>query len=230
MKYKFKFSFGIVMLLLMCSLSLVSAELPHQQNTDLNFSITSNFATSCELTTINAPTGVITIEQTDTSIGTFDFSILGGNFTSLGTYCMNIVCTDGTDVTTGEECREVTPTGDEMNGWKITIQIFASLSTLFLMGLFLFLSTSGMKTDRLGNEEKPILRFFFVGISLIFLVAHIIITNIIIHDTLGTGTMAGAYTNVMYVFFTIIVLSFLYALVKIITYEMDVFQRRCGLK
>lgn len=95
----------------MVSLTTVSAYLPHQQNTELNFSITSNFATSCELTTINSPSGIIFIGQTDTSTGTFDFNILGTNFTSLGTYCMNIVCTDGTDYTTGQECREVTTDG-----------------------------------------------------------------------------------------------------------------------
>ena len=78
--------------------SFVSAEyLPHQQNTELNFSITSNFATSCELTTINSPTGIIEIGQISTSTGTFDFNVLSGNFTSLGIYCMNIVCTDGTE-------------------------------------------------------------------------------------------------------------------------------------
>ena len=100
------------MLLLMFSLTLVSASyLPHKQNTELNFSITSNFATSCELTTINSPTGIILIEQTDTSTGTFSFNIGGENFSSLGTYCMNIVCTDGVDTTSGQECREVTSDG-----------------------------------------------------------------------------------------------------------------------
>lgn len=101
--------FLIVGLLLINS---VSAEyIPHKQNTELNFSITSNFATSCELTTINTPTSIIEIWQTDISTGTFDFNVLSGNFTSLGTYCMNIVCTDGTDITTGEYCREITSDG-----------------------------------------------------------------------------------------------------------------------
>ncbi len=88
-----------------------SAYLPHEKDTTLNFSITSNFATSCELTTINTPTGIIEIGQTDISTGTFEFNIAGENFSSLGTYCMNIVCTDGTDITTGEYCREITSDG-----------------------------------------------------------------------------------------------------------------------
>lgn len=101
---------ALAILFVFCLVS-VSAYLPHEQNTDLDFSITSDFATSCELTKINAPSGVITIEQTDTSTGTFEFNILSGNFSSIGTYCMNIVCTDGTDTTTGKECREVTTDG-----------------------------------------------------------------------------------------------------------------------
>lgn len=108
----------LVLLVGMFLMSFTSAEIPHEQNTELNFSITSNFATSCELTTINTPTGVIIIDQTDTSVGTFNFNILGGNFTSLGTYCMNIVCTDGIDVTTGKECREVTTDGIGSNQTK----------------------------------------------------------------------------------------------------------------
>lgn len=103
-----------IILTLMFAMLLVgtaSAYLPHERDTTLNFSITSNFATSCELTTINTPTGIIEIGQTDISTGTFDFNVLSGNFTSLGTYCMNIVCTDGTDITTGEYCREITSDG-----------------------------------------------------------------------------------------------------------------------
>jgi hypothetical protein len=143
MKQKFKFSLGIVMLLLMCSLSLVSAELPHQQNTDLNFSITSNFATSCELTTINTPTGVTTINQLDTGSGTFDFSINGSNFTSTGTYCMNIVCTDGTDKTTGQECREVTLNGNPSPSEFVSVLfIIAFLVILYYMS-YLVISNIG---------------------------------------------------------------------------------------
>lgn len=101
----------VFLLIGMFMISFTSAYLPHEQNENLSFSITSNFATSCELTTINSPDGIITIEQTDTDSGTFDFNIAGENFSSLGTYCMNIVCTDGTDYTTGQECREVTTDG-----------------------------------------------------------------------------------------------------------------------
>jgi len=117
---------GIVMLLLMFSLTLVSASyLPHKQNTELNFSITSNFATSCELTTINSPTGIILIEQTDTSTGTFNFNIGSENFSSLGTYCMNIVCTDGDKTTSGQECREVTARGISRDtGWVMEMVLW----------------------------------------------------------------------------------------------------------
>ncbi len=101
----------VILMLGMFLMSFASAEIPHEQNTELNFSITSNFATSCELTTINSPTGIIEIGQISTSTGTFDFNVLSGNFTSLGIYCMNIVCTDGTDITTGEYCREITSDG-----------------------------------------------------------------------------------------------------------------------
>ena len=159
--------------------SISAFNLPHKQNTNLEFSITSNFATSCELTTINSPNGILNIEQTDTSTGTFSFDVLASNYSSLGIYCHNIVCSDGVNTSSGSVCYDVTPTGEEMNGWKIALQIFASISTLGLMVLFLFLSGKGIQSKMAKDESGPA-KFFFIGLSLIFLIAHILITNSII--------------------------------------------------
>lgn len=126
---KFIFLFLFVMTFSLCSASY----LPHQQNSQLNFSITSNFATNCTLTTINTPNGVTDINQVDTDSGTFDFSINGSNFTSLGTYCMNIVCADGTDITTGQECREVTLSGVNQSTTLIVSNIFLILLIIAVM-------------------------------------------------------------------------------------------------
>lgn len=82
-----------IFMLLVVGLSFVTATdyLPHKQNTQFDFSTISNFATSCNLSTINSPSGIITIGQTVTGIGTFNFAILAGNYTTLGTYCHNII-------------------------------------------------------------------------------------------------------------------------------------------
>jgi hypothetical protein len=212
-------------------ISFVSAEMTHKQNTNLIFSITSNFADQCVLTTINTPTDVLFINQNGTKNSqTFNYTMLSGNFTELGNYRLNIECADSTDKITEFEDVEVTPTGESTNGWKISLQLFVSLSCLVLMFLFMYLANSEVKQDHISKEEHPAISILFIGISLVFLIAHIIITNVIVHDTLGTGTIAGAYTNVMYIFFTIIVAIFIFTISKIGFNVVSMLQKGRGLK
>lgn len=121
---------------------------PHKQDTDLNFSITSNFATNCTLSTINSPDGLISINQlADVSGQTFSFNIDGGNYSSLGVYCHNIVCTDGVKITTGDICREVTPSGKSISGSKVSAYIILFFFLLFIILGFYY-------TTRNINYEK----------------------------------------------------------------------------
>jgi hypothetical protein len=90
----------------------VSADITHKVDTDLKFSITSNFADQCILTTINTPTDVIFINQNATKTSqTFNFTISSLNLSSVGNYRLNIECSDATDAVTEYESLEVTPTG-----------------------------------------------------------------------------------------------------------------------
>ena len=178
------------------------------------------------LDSVKLPNGtIITVNENMTKTGS-TFSYTFNQTENLGVYIYNTYYGNYSSPISFE----VTPTGEETNGWRITIQIFAALSTLIFSFLFMYLSTSGLKQGHVSREEKPAIRILFIGIALVFLVAHILITNVIIHDTLGTGVIAGAYTNVMYIFFTVIIAIFLFTLIKIIIYEMDLFQRRLGLR
>ena len=227
---------GIIVMLIYILLAIglinfSSAEMAHKQNTNLIFSITSNFADECVLTTINTPTSVLFINQNGTrNSQTFNYTINSGNFSELGNYRLNIECSDDTDKVTEYESLEVTPTGELNNDWKITLQLFVSLSCLVLMLLFMYLANSNMKQDHISKEEHPAISIFFIGISLVFLIAHIVITNVIIHDTLGIGTISGAYTNVMYIFFTIIIAIFLFTMAKIGFNAVTMLNKNRGLK
>ena len=231
-KMKNKLLIGLMFcLVLTLFIGQASADyLPHKVNSDLKFSITSNFADECLLSTIDTPSDVIVINQLVQDSGTFTFLVSKDNYQELGVYRHNIICNDGVDVVSDVYSREITPNGEINSAWKISLEIFASISTLFLMGLFLFLSKSGLKDERTGKEERPIIRFFFVGVAFIFLIAHILITSIVITNNLGEGTIANVYSNVMYAFFTIIILIFLYILWKVSAHEIEVIQRRKGLK
>lgn len=179
--------------------------------------------------TISDSTGVLLVSNKATTSrgnGIFNYTV---TFPAIGIYYPTLVCIDGTNsYSDSSGIYQITPDGTAMSGWKMTIDIFASLSTLFLMILFLLLSGSGIKSGMAKAEQGPS-KFLFMGLSLIFLIAHILITNIIIHDTLGaTSSMASAYTSVMYLFFTVIIFAFLYVLWKVIVWEVDVFLKSKG--
>ena len=86
----------------------------HKQEVDLTYSFTSNNATQCNLTSANTPSGFESINQIATKDGnTFNITIDGDSLNSSGTYCFNLVCTDGTSFETGNFCRNITPSGIE---------------------------------------------------------------------------------------------------------------------
>ena len=157
----------LVGLLMMSMLGIVSAEsyLPHKQNTDLEFSIGSNFATDCILETINSPYGVNTINLQGTNIGqTYKFRIDGSNYTSLGTYCHIISCTDGVNTVTNGECYIITPDGN------INTQSKQDIYYLFFIGIALLI---GFIVGGLGlYNDKRLLVFAAMG----FLVAGLVIS------------------------------------------------------
>ena len=96
----------------------------HKQSTDLAFSITSNNATNCNLTQINAPGSLITINQEGTqTFQTFNFSIDGGNYSEFGDYCHNLECTDGNTITSGEKCYEINYFGKRLTESQSTIYV-----------------------------------------------------------------------------------------------------------
>ena len=94
-------------------ISLVSAYSPHKQNTDWNVGVSSNNATSCNVSYISYPDnsmvylkGIMTQDR-----ASFNYSLDSGNFTQLGDTCAGIVCTDGVKKEVGSICRNVTPSG-----------------------------------------------------------------------------------------------------------------------
>ena len=114
----------------------------HKQSTNLSFSITSNNATGCNLTQINAPTELIVINQIGTkNQQTFNFTVDSGNYSEFGTYCHNLECSDGTTITSGEKCYEVNYFGKELTDSQSTIYI----GLLGILIFTLFATFFGMK-------------------------------------------------------------------------------------
>jgi len=155
----------ILFMVILLIIPLVSAlDYPkHKQDTELQFSITSNNATNCNLTSINAPAGeVITINQIGTkSYQTFNFTIVGGNYSEFGVYCHNLECSDGATVISGEKCYEINYFGKELTSSQSTIY----LGLLAILILTLFITFFGMRylpTDNQRDEEGRILSISYL--------------------------------------------------------------------
>jgi VIT1/CCC1 family predicted Fe2+/Mn2+ transporter len=108
--------FGLIICLAISMMVMASAEdyLPHKQNTNLDLVITSNIATSCTLLTITQPDGTqnaLNLSMTKSGQA-FSKNITGGNYSQLGNVCHKIICTDGTNPITGDECRLVSSSGE----------------------------------------------------------------------------------------------------------------------
>lgn len=114
----------------------------HKQDTNLDFAITSNNATGCNLTTINNPSNITTINQEGTkNFQTFNFSIDGANYSDYGVYCHNIECTDGVKIESGQKCYEVNYFGKELT----ESQSILYLGLLGILIFTLFISFMGIR-------------------------------------------------------------------------------------
>jgi hypothetical protein len=102
---------------------------------------------------------------------TFSIEIDKGNFSTLGSYCFNIQCYDGSSYETGSVCREVTPTG------KIVSDI-GSLSTgilyfFVLIGFgFIFLGYLFLKNDSVWIKYTGLF-LMIVGFAFIYYDLHL---------------------------------------------------------
>lgn len=168
--------FSMVMLF---GLASASDYLPHKQNTELQFSLTSNNASSCNVTTLDRVSGVVNINQIMTkNLNTFNSTINADNFSSLGSYCFNIVCTDGLTFETGSVCREVSVTGKELTSAKATsYTIILIISILVFIGVLYFgiAMPSGNNKDEmtgyiLAISNLKYLKYLFLALSYVCLI------------------------------------------------------------
>lgn len=150
-----KLSIGILLVLgifILSSFVLAEDYNSHQLNRDLEYSFTSNNASQCNITSGNTPYGIININQVADKIGqTFFINIKGGNFTFLGDYCFNIVCSDGQNIATGSVCRNITNDGSEMTLPSILLYI---LLLVFCLGMVYLSGKLYMKNPPEDDEVK----------------------------------------------------------------------------
>jgi len=156
----------LILFTAMFLISLVSAlditYEPHELDTDLEFSFTSNNATTCNISTANTPYGVITIDQASEKVGqTFNNTIVAGNFSEIGNYCFNIQCFSGEEVETGSLCRDVTYLGKQLNGARAGLYI-GFLGLLILIFFLNFFGMGFLPARNQRNEEGKIMSISYL--------------------------------------------------------------------
>jgi hypothetical protein len=115
----------------------VFSYIPHQYNTTLEFTISSNNATECNVSAMDYPDGVRYLDLVMTKSGqVFNTTVHRSNFTDLGDYCFKVVCTDGVSFEVGSICRTITESGNE-NPEGITVITF-SIIFFILVGWLIF--------------------------------------------------------------------------------------------
>ena len=185
---KLGMTMGLFVCLAISMMVMASAEyLPQQQNTAFTLTITSNNATACNLSSIQYPDGTQTLFNSAlTKSGqTFYKTIASGNYSQLGTTCHYIGCTDGITQETGSVCREVTYTGDLINGSKMGVYGIA-LVFLIIMALGLGLFAHRMNGEDSRSDDGSILQInmlkhvkpiLWIGVWILAMVIMFIVSN-----------------------------------------------------
>jgi len=135
--------------------SMISAYSPHEQDTAWNVVISSNNATSCNVSYVQYPTNtIVTLNAAMHKDGTsFNYTLAAGNFTGIGDICAGISCTDGTTNEVGSVCRAITPSGFA-GTFQLYIIILIILMAVILLGFSIkeawFVVLGGMGFIMLG--------------------------------------------------------------------------------
>jgi succinate dehydrogenase hydrophobic anchor subunit len=222
-------TFGILMVMGLASAATLGT---FEQNNCIQLKQTCANCTFVNVTSVVYPNSTEALGNVLMTKQGSEYNYTFCNTTLLGEYTYNTLGNPDGVFVVEPVTFQITPNGNINSGWSISINIFSSVSSLILMFLFLFLSSrksDDEKTVGVG-KEKAVIRFFFMGIAMVFLIAHILLTSQIINDTVGAGTLSSTYAVLLKVFFIIFGVMFLYILARISFQEVDNFKRRKGLK
>lgn len=141
-KISFCMMFLIGILIFYC-IHLVNAEyLSQKQNSPLDVIITSNNATSCNITSIQYTTqsSIFTNFQMTKTSQSFNYTMNSSYFTSMGDICINIICQDSSNnIEPGSICRTITPSGQSKINPGQGLTLLGSLFVIVIGGIAFFI-------------------------------------------------------------------------------------------
>jgi uncharacterized membrane protein len=156
----------LIVLWLAVLVTTFGSALSYSINNKLEFTVTSNNATGCNVTTMSGPLGITFINQVMTKTSnTFNSTIAAENFTNTGEYCFDIICSDSINIENGNRCFNFSPSGvTQSTSQGIGSAIFLILMIALTAGFIII----GLSLWR--NETFKILGLFFIFFSALLLV------------------------------------------------------------
>lgn len=119
-------------------ISLSSAYEPQQQYTEAIFSVNSNNATYCNVTSLDYPLGHLVLNLPMTKFSqNYNVTINQSYFSQIGDYCFNIECQDPlNNIESGSKCYTVTKTGYSSTLWLLILLLVLGFGLLIFAAAF----------------------------------------------------------------------------------------------
>jgi hypothetical protein len=180
-------------------ISFASAYDSHKQNTDYELVASSNNATTCDVTYIKFPNGSKNIlNQEMTKDGTTFYSTINsGNFSSLGTTCLGISCTDGSTSEVGSKCLDVSYNGKEKADGSVIVFYTLIFILIFGFGIIYFLKalahTINLEMDLI---DAAIMMSTYFGMWIFYYFSGEYLGNFFISEILETAISIGWITHI----------------------------------
>lgn len=190
---------GIFALIIVLMISLSNAQTTedyqlHKIKKNYEFIVDSNNATSCNLTYIqynSSNKNIFNLPMTKDN-QTFYITILGSNYSSIGTVTHGVICTDGISKEGGSKTIQVTSTGNQGTSfYLISIIILAMFFLLlsvfapeelfvYISGIFwllggIYVMINGI--DILNIQDTRNIAYVFIGLGLLLTVGAYIMFN-----------------------------------------------------
>lgn len=213
----------LLVLLFSVSLPNLSAQdyNSHKQSTDYTLLVSSNNATSCDISYIKYPNNTKNIlNKNMTQDGrTFYADIDSGNFTNTGITCFGITCTDGSTNEVGSKCIDVTLSGTDPDSSSSYIAL-GLLGLIFgIACVFLFIT---FKVQEGG------IKIFFLLSSFVFLIGSLATAYVVSFDMNLTSGINTTITVMLYAFGLIMFVVVAYILINQIRSTLELIQQKKG--
>lgn len=207
-----------ILIFLVCLLILpfvVAQETPHRANTPFDLVVSSDYATNCNLTSIQYPNGGATFMNIplNKNVQNFYLTINETNYSQTGNVCHDVICYDSSLSNTGSICRNITPNGEEPN---------QAIAFIYGILMFILIGAFALCVYYVITSDHVWVKAFGWGFGYLFLIGISFIAwnlgaNFLTSATFLIEFLRISFLVLMIGFFPFILLLFVYGVYMMIT-------------